>query len=88
MKNIDKAYLVLLTIFGIILFLGSIKSTFFPDESVYAPGKIVTLYDSESKSVLESYPLKTILKFDIDPRKLEANMFRDAFINRKNYCQQ
>lgn len=55
-KNITAAYVLLIGIFGVILMVGSVKSTFFPDEKVYTPGKIVTVYSAESRSFTQFYP--------------------------------
>lgn len=55
-KNITTAYVALIGIFGILLLVGSIKTTIYPDELVYTPGKIVTVYDPESKTFSQIGP--------------------------------
>ena len=49
-EKLSKAYLSLILIFGIALSVGTVKSTVYPDETVYTPGKLVALYDAENKS--------------------------------------
>jgi hypothetical protein len=76
-KNITAAYVALIGIFGILLVIGSIKTTMYPDELVYTPGKIVTVYDPESQTFAQIAPWST-------ENHYEKSWFQANSIHNKN----
>lgn len=84
LQSVTQSYIILLSIFAIILVIGSVKSIVHPDATVYAPGKYIALYNPESNELLD-------VKASVFPgenfKPLQANVFSDFNISSNTNCQ-
>ncbi|HEY5714502.1 MAG TPA: hypothetical protein VIT68_04075 [Candidatus Gracilibacteria bacterium] len=87
MKSLTKAYLLLLSIFCVVLIVGSVKATIYPDETVYAPGKLVVLYDPETQQALKAYNNTSRARLGVTPSDFKAYAFNESFLLQSNYCK-
>lgn len=82
-KNVTTAYGILILIFGVVLIIGSIKTIIYPDEAVYAPGKMVTLYHPDTKQFYDLKPAtKNVLAqttHAIDFKQFQASLFDNQY---------
>ncbi len=80
MDKLTKTYLVLLSAFGVVLVFGTVKSTFYPDESIYVPGKPVVLYDSMTGDFIDGDVYSSAFRFEVDPNYVKANLFNNEVV--------
>lgn len=73
LHHITASYVLLLSMFGVALIAGTIKTTLDPDEKVYAPGKYVTLYNPIDKTFVDART--STFKKNPTSKNLQTNTF-------------
>jgi hypothetical protein len=86
-KNITAAYVGLIGIFGCLLVIGSVKTIMYPDENVYSPGKIVTLYNPQMGEFTQISPVKNYANITPKNSFFQASMFQDN-IDVNSLCEK